>query len=502
MSILSRYVVRQHAGPFLFAFCAATGFMLLQQIARRLEDLLGKGLPWTVIAEFFALTIPFLVAMTLSMSVLLAVLYTFSRITGDNELTAMGAGGVSLGQLVRPLLAAGAAVAAVALLFGDQVLPRTNHRLRSLMTDIYRTKPTFSLKEHVINEVQRGRLSLRAASIDQATYRMRDVTVYDLGDPSRQRIIYADHGWIAYAPNEADLQLTLNDGTIHAFDRTDPRMFQHTDFRQQIVLVRGVGSEFVRRETDDYRGDREMGICDLEDVVLTARRETWISERRAEAARTGALRTLVGLPAVPTDTTTVPLAGPSLYCRAIAGVGNLASWARGLVGPPALEAQQTALPDTVQREVQAQARPPVIPATARAANPRHTMAQVRMLNDRARSARVRASVYAVELHKKYAIPAACIVFVLVGIPIAVRFPKGGVGLTLGAGFVIFGMFYVGLIGGESLANRLMISPFWAMWAPNVILGLAGTVGLWRLGRHGTGGRPNRRALRRAPPVAG
>jgi lipopolysaccharide export LptBFGC system permease protein LptF len=100
---------------------------------------MGKGLPWTVILEFFLLTIPFLIAITLSMAVLVAVLYTMSTMSGDRELTAMRAGGVSLGQLLRPLLAAATVVAFVSFLFGDQILPRTNHRLRSLMTDIYRT---------------------------------------------------------------------------------------------------------------------------------------------------------------------------------------------------------------------------------------------------------------------------------------------------------------------------------------------------------------------------
>lgn len=490
MTLLSRYLLRQHLGPFLFAFCALTGFMLLQQIARRLEDLLGKGLPWTVIAEFFALTIPFLVAMTLSMSVLVAVLYTVSRISGDNELTAIRAGGVSVGRLLRPLLAGAGVVALVAFLFGDQVLPRTNHRLRSLMTDIYRTKPTFSLKEHVINEVREGRLALRAVHIDQSTYRMRDITVYDFGEPGRQRIIYADHGRIAFAPNQQDLQLTLNDGTIHEFDREDPRMFQRTAFHRQVVVVKGVGSEFVRRETDDYRGDREMGVCDLEDVVLTARRESWISERRAEATRRNALRSLVGLPPIPPDTANVPPAVPSMYCRALTRLASL-------IAPAPLQAQQPALPDTLRQAIE-RLPEPVLPTAARSAPARSTVAQTRMLNDRARSARVRASVYLVELHKKYAIPAACIVFVLVGMPIAARFPRGGVGLTLGAGSVIFGIFYIGLIAGESLANRLIVSPFWAMWAPNVALGLIGIVAIWRMTRQGTAGRPNARALRRAP----
>ena len=74
MRLLSRYVLRQLAAPFVFAVAALTSIMLLNQIAKRFGALVGKGLPWTVIGEVFVLSLPFIVAMTLPMAVLLAVL--------------------------------------------------------------------------------------------------------------------------------------------------------------------------------------------------------------------------------------------------------------------------------------------------------------------------------------------------------------------------------------------------------------------------------------------
>lgn len=478
MKILNRYLLKQHALPFVFALAAMTGIMLLNQIARRLEDLVGKGLPWYVIVEFFALTIPFIVAMTLSMAVLVSVLYTISNMTSDREITALRAGGVSLGQVLRPLLLAGTVVALVALAFGDQVLPRTNHRLRSLMTDIYRTKPTFSLKEHVINEVQRGRLALRTAQIDQSTYRMKDVTVYDLADRSRNRIVYADSGALAFAPNQQDLQLTLYDGTINEFDRDDARTFQHTAFNRQIVLVRNVGSEFMRRENDDYRGDREMGICQLEEVVRSSRREGWMAERRAEGARRNGLRALVGLAPLPVDTANPP-GDPGFYCGKLAKV---IPW----ILPAELRAQ---LPqhadDSLPRVLFDRFNEPARDAYLSGVAPKQHLNEVRVLRDRARNARIRESVYLVELYKKYAIPAACIVFILIGVPIAMRFPRGGVGLVVGVSLVVFTIYYIGLIAGESLANRLLVTPFWAMWTPNLVMSAVGVAALWWVRREGT-----------------
>src|SRR5439155_531267 len=80
----------------------------------------------------------------------------------------------------------------LSFLWNDQVLPRSNHRLRTLQVDIQRKKPSFTLKEQVINEVVPGQFFLRAARIDPNSNKLKDVTIYDLGDAERRRIIGAD----------------------------------------------------------------------------------------------------------------------------------------------------------------------------------------------------------------------------------------------------------------------------------------------------------------------
>lgn len=477
MKILDKYLIKQHIAPFAFSLAAMTGFMLLNQVARRLPMLLGKGLPWTVIFEFFLLTIPYLVAMTISMSVLVAVLHTFGRLTDDREITAFRAGGISITQLVRPVLIAACIVAFIAFLFGDQVLPRTNHRLRMLMVDIARQKPTFSLKEHVVNEVQRGRVFLRAASIDQATYLMRDVTIYRFTDQGTTRIVYADSGRMAFDLNQEDLQLILFVGSSHEVDRQDPSMFQRVVFDRYEIRFEDIGREFVRRESDTYRGDRELGVCALEEVALESRRDEMLATRRAEAAERNGIRSLLGLQPIQPDTL-VPEPRKSLYC-------SIWDWLR----PAELEAQEPPQESTAQADSQEAAVRAVLTKPPRRIHvtglrPRSRMNETTVHRDRARSMRVREEVYLVELNKKYAIPAACIVFVLVGVPAALRFRGGGLGMVIGVGMVIFGVFYVGLIAGESMANRLYVSAFVAMWAPNILFGLIGITALWRFGRQG------------------
>jgi lipopolysaccharide export system permease protein len=102
--------------------------------------------------------------------------------------------------------------------------------------------------------------------------------------------------------------------------------------------------------------------------------------------------------------------------------------------------------------------------------------------DRGDDAGRRADRFWVEVHKKLAISFACMSFVIIGIVMAVRFPRGGIGLVIGGAAVVFSVHYVGLTAGESLADRGLISPWLAMWAPNIVLTILGLIGLVRLSR--------------------
>ena len=112
MKILARYVLKEHVGPLLFALSALTSLLLLNYIAKRFGDLVGKGLGWDVIAEFFVLSVPFTVAMTLPMAVLVSTLYAFSRLAAENEITALKASGVGMTRVLVPVLLGGTVMAA------------------------------------------------------------------------------------------------------------------------------------------------------------------------------------------------------------------------------------------------------------------------------------------------------------------------------------------------------------------------------------------------------
>ncbi len=85
------------------------------------------------------------------------------------------------------------------------------------------------------------------------------------------------------------------------------------------------------------------------------------------------------------------------------------------------------------------------------------------------------SRYRVEIEKKYSIPFACIIFVLLGVPLGLSTRKGSAGVALGVSLLVILLYYLFLIAGEQLADRRMMPAFLSMWLPNIVLGVAGVI---------------------------
>jgi lipopolysaccharide export system permease protein len=548
--------------------------------------------------------------------VLVAVLYAFSRLAAENEITALKASGVSPWRVVTPALFAGLVMSLFLLAFNDQVLPRANHQLKTLQDDISQTKPTFLLKPQVINALQEGRFYLKAGQIDQSTSKMREVVIYDLYDPTRRRTIYADSGSIALAANRRDLEMELYHGQMQQVATDRPGQLNRLFYQHDQITIRDVAKEFEESKTTlENRGDRELGVCamqkrlriananylDARDDYLEALRlakqppsakpqamsvhrparkpteprniaflycqvlSRLIGVKKAEAAdvksahlhsvaqdtvpkrvsqdtvpkrvspdtlakraakdtlaKRAAKDTLAKRAAKDTaahrDTTRktasdsparaqVVIPAPPRGPNAAVIAGASRPPAAGTLGDvparvPARAQQQPApAPGTLPAAAAPTFKDPFLAKSAaeslRAIGQRQQSAaeviadnasrvvENRLRYDTSRRAKNR---YEIEIHKKFALAAACLIFVVLGAPLALRFPRGGVGLVLLVSLIVFALYYVGLIGGESLANKGIVPPFWAMWGTNVVLTVVGVVLLFRMGREDSSGR--------------
>ena len=470
MRLLRRHLLRTLAGPFAFAWIAQTGMLLLNQLARRFGDLVGKGLPGGVVAEVLFLFIPFIVALTLPMAILVAVLYGFSQMGADNELTAMRANGVSVLQMLRPVLAAGILLSLANFFFIDQILPRTNLRLLNLQMDIAQKKPTFSLKEQTINSLPPSQYFLQASRIEPATGRMREVVIYDLSPPGGRRVIYADSGYMSFERNERDLGIKLYVGRVNEYKTAEPATVNVTRFLTNDIRVRNIQNVFQQNFGTVPKGDREMTTCEMMERVATARADAERAAARRQWLARNDLRAFLHLLA-PRDSAAAAAPPPPRRCGAWRGferwMGRLLLPRKAAAQAPAVPLPGTPPPDSVAG--------PLLAAAA-------SISDVSSARDDESFARREVNQFSVEIHKKFALSVACMNFVLIGIALALRFPRGGIGLVIGGSLVIFALFYVGLTAGENLADRGIVSPALAMWLPNGIVFVAGVLGLLRVNR--------------------
>lgn len=486
MKILSRYVLKEHLSPLTFSLTALTSLLLLNYVAKQFGNLVGKGIPWTAIAEFFLLSIPFTVALTLPMAVLVSTLHAFSRLAAENEVTALKASGISLQRLMRPVLWAAAGVTVFMVIFNDQILPRSNHELAVLQTDIAQTKPTFALREQVINEVSPGKLFLRANRIDESSNMMRVVNIYDLSDPTRRRTIYADSGNIVLARNRSDLLMTLYHGTMQDVPTADPSQLQRLFFNTDLVTVKGVANQFQQSQTGQSKGNREMSVCEMQREVQKGRTDYLAS--RKEFLHTMAVAEKRGIkldPQVYSTNTALPgrvtLGGA--YCSVLHTLGVRALGAQQPVhAPPKPPANApVAGAPSVGRIT---ATPPPSAGLTSSPDASITPSSIEVARIRMADARTFINGYEIEIHKKFALAVACFVFVLLGAPIALRFPRGGVGMTIGVSLAVFALYYIGLTAGATVASNGILPAFVAMWAANVVFGLVGIVLIARMGLKG------------------
>ncbi len=443
MTILTRYLIRSHLVPLLFTFSLVTGLLYLNTVTRLLEDLVGKGLPTEIILEALILSFPHTVALSLPIAVLPAVLYTFSELASASEIVAMSASGVRPRKLFIPVLLLGTLLTGITYTFNDFVLPEANHRLKNLRNSIRQKSPTFQLRERVVNLIEGenglGPYFLRVDEIDPVSAELTEVVIYDMSRQGVRRTTYATRGKMDLNNTYTDLHLRLHDGQVYEVGSGEVGVFQRTGFDEQLYVLRGVGDVF-QDMGGEQRTDREMSIALLRDSAQ-AKRLALDSIRQDSRRQTiRAVERALGT-------------GPA----ADSAQGDNIGFAKSLMGT-----RGSMVPsDDLSRTVALTART----HTARTA-----------------ALRKRASQYGVEIHKKLVIASACMIFVLIGMPVGIRFPRGGISMVIVVSATVIGVYQYGLTTGEDWADRALAAPFWTMWAPNLVFLVIGALMVSRMGR--------------------
>ncbi len=431
MKILSKHILRQHIGPFLFGLFIITLIFILNLVFKELNKILSKGLDFWVVLEFFALNLAWIVALAVPMAVLMACLMAFGQLSADNEITAMKASGISLYRAIFPVFIAAVFLTFFLIWFNNFVLPDSNHRLRLLARDITMKRPTVNLDAGYLYE-DLPDVSIRVEGLKEKEgySEIEDVLIFDRSDPNINRTIIAKNGNIYVDKKSGLFRLTLFDGEIHDVNKEKLNQYTSIKFPKYVMNI-PIPDMVLKRRSSEYRGDREQSAAMMRREI--AENNKLINKRRENLQKYIELQVKRYFPEN-RMADTLKVASPIF---------------------PAHLKETPRYKQNLQRQLRIA---------------RNVLLRIKAERDVNRSYELTNKKLLVEIHKKFSIPFACIVFVLIGAPLGIMAHRGNMAVGGGISMVFFIIYWIFLIGGEELADRNMLSPFLAMWMANIIVG--------------------------------
>jgi lipopolysaccharide export system permease protein len=344
------YILKETLPIFFIGLLTFTVILLMDKILKLIELIVTRGVSFSKILMLLLFISPSFLVFTIPMAFLLGTLLSFGRLSGDSEITAFKASGVSLYQLFLPI----SILSIIAYLFTSFLvfygLPWGNRGFIATIYLIAQSKADIEIKERVFNDVFDG-LVVYVDKVPIQGKRIEGVLIYDERDKEKVNTIFAKEGFLNSDPKSQEVVLRLLSGDIHRFE-PKTKVYQKMKFdTYDLKLELGKTFAAMGKKLKEH----EMSIDEIKEKI-----------------------------------------------EKMKGKGE----------------------DTTGQEV--------------------------------------------ELHKRYAIPFACIVFGLIGVPLGIQPRRSARSYGFILGILILMTYYMSLTASEILAMRKTIPPFLAGWTPNLL----------------------------------
>jgi lipopolysaccharide export system permease protein len=440
LMIIYRYIIKEHILPFLYSLGILIFIFAMQLAVQMLDKIISKGLSIGVVLEIFAINIAWVIALAIPMAILVATLMTFGTMSGNNEIMAIKASGHNLPFLLTPVFLAACVLTVLSIYFNNDILPDANHRAANLLTDISRKKPAAFIEPGVLITTFEN-YALYAKKVNAQTGTLGDLKIFSNLPGEDPSTTVAEHGELTMTKDEKFLKLTLYNGETHRPNLKNKNEYFVCHFKKQIVFIKNVDSEF-KRTSSTYRSDREMSSDMMLDEIKQYRknRENYLSSYHA----------MIDSACVRID---------SLEARA----------AHGTSGDSVTGGKDSVASFAAWMSLFGTKKDAPISETRKKTNLAGRIVSQVHYED------LKINGLMVEVHKKFSIPVACLVFVLIGAPLGIMARRGGIMVGASYSLFFFIVFWAFLIAGENMADDLAISPFAAMWTADILIGACGIV---------------------------
>ncbi len=432
-------IIKSYLGPLVFTFFIALFILLMQFLWKYIDDLVGKGLEWYIIAELLFYASSTFVPLALPLAILLSSLMTFGNLGENYELVAMKAAGISLRRVMAPLMIMSLIISGVAFYFSNNVLPVANLKFKSLLYDVREQKLALDIKEGIFYNGIDG-FVIRVGEKEDDERTVHDVLIYDHRDKKGNvNVTVADSGRMELTPDGRYLVFYLFNG-YNYIDKTDTRNyrenhpFQRTKFRENFKKFDLMDFEMSRTDEDLFKNNYSMlnlsQLEEAEDSLVTG-----LKERREE----------------------IPgLLLRSFYFYNVIDSTRLARY----------EPDSAYTTDILAGYSQRQQLDMVDEATQKF---RRSRDNIRYYREELGNREEQIYKHQAEWHRKFTLSVACFVLFFIGAPLGAIIRRGGLGLPVVVSVLFFVLFHIISITGEKSVKSGVIDANIGMWIAPVVL---------------------------------
>jgi len=444
MKRLYRYITKSFLGTFFLTFFIVVFVWVMQFVWLYVDDLVGKGLEFRIIAELLFYTSITAIPMSLPLALLLALLMCFGNLGEHYELVAMKASGVSMWRSMRPLLYFSLMLSVMAFFISNSLIPIATLKWRTLLTDVQRQKLAFNIKEGVFyKDIENYVIYVEKKGKDGS--HIYGVKIYDHTDHTgNTKIISADSGYMAMSPNQRNILFTLYNGynytdIVNIDNYKETRPFERMSFKQEQIKFSLASFDMTRSSEDMYKSYQQMmNIRQLSASLDSLERRY---DNKQDAFSTGFERrwgnyNSLSLPEPRPDTTMVAVPARELRWPLLE---NYDGETRAVLVNMALGTAQNAKDNVAFNKIDLDT-------------------QTENINKHKK-----------EWHKKFTLSIACIIFFFIGAPLGSIIRKGGLGLPVVISVGFFIIYHLISTIAERMAVFGDLNMFLGVWLSSLVL---------------------------------
>ncbi len=434
MKKLHLLIIKSYIGPFIMTFFIVMFILLMQFVWTYIDDFVGKGLEWYVIAELLIYASANLVTLALPLAVLLSSIMTFGGMAEHYELVAMKSSGLSLIRIMLPLIVFTGLLSLGAFYFSNTISPHATLKFKSLLWDVRKKKPTLDLREKVFYNGLEG-YSIRVSDKDEETGILNDLIIYrhDQSQPGNRHVIRAEQGKMLKSENGRYLTLELTNGVSYdeAGNRRQEESMPHirSEFEKDLILLDLSAFDLQRTDEDLWKNHMKMLSMEQLQVAIDS------LENQKSTREEDFLNYMDRSISLSDSMTTETRIGELQY----ASFDSLEILEKRRVVNVAINMTRNAKNYMNRTKEEMKGRSEYI------------------------------DKHKIEWHRKLTLSIACLLLFFIGAPLGAIIKKGGLGLPVIFSVVFFLIWHISSISGEKMIESGVLTAAEGMWMSSLIL---------------------------------